>query len=290
MFLQKTIKKRVKVEGVGLHTGAPCSLTFVPAPAYAGVHFIKNDIKHKPAIQALVDNVSDTGYATTLGHEEFTVSTVEHCLSAVSALRIDNLFIELEGPEIPMMDGSALAFLEALQSVGLIELDAPRIYCQIVQPIEIIDGDKKATLLPYNGLRLSITIDFNHPSIGKQNLDVEVNELSFSREIASARTFGFVKDLEMLRARGLAKGAGLHNAVALGEQGILNPEGLRFPDEFVRHKALDALGDLLTLGSPVLGHLILYKAGHNLMNQLIQKVIQTTSSHRFTELGSGVKE
>jgi UDP-3-O-[3-hydroxymyristoyl] N-acetylglucosamine deacetylase len=290
MFLQKTIRNRVKVEGIGLHSGKPCTLHFVPAPPNTGVSFVRSDLPGRPSLKVSALNVSATGYATTLGGPQFSVSTVEHCLSALSALRIDNLIIELDGPEIPITDGSSKHFLEALQKVGLIEQDQPRRYFLITQPVHYSEGEKQASIFPYQGLRVTVTIDFPHPSIGKQKLDLDINEQSFSREVAGARTFGFMKDVEALQKQGLALGGSLQNAIVLDERGILNPEGLRWPDEFVRHKALDALGDLVTLGSPLMGHLVLYKAGHDLMNKFVRLLLNSPDHSRLVELGADLSE
>jgi UDP-3-O-[3-hydroxymyristoyl] N-acetylglucosamine deacetylase len=286
MFLQKTIRQRIQVQGLGLHSGKPATLTFVPAPPNSGVHFIRRDLPGVPSVKVDARNVSATGYATTLSCKEFSVSTVEHCLSALSALRIDNLFIELDGPEIPIIDGSALCFLEAIEKVGLIEQEQPRKYCCITAPIQYEEGDKQAYVLPYQGLRLTVTIDFPHPCIGRQKMDVDVNEVSFTREIAPARTFGFLKEAQDLQAKGLALGASLDNAIGLDQNSILNPEGLRFVDEFVRHKALDALGDLVTLSMPMMGHVVLYKAGHDMMNKLVRKIQDASDGTRIMELGA----
>jgi UDP-3-O-[3-hydroxymyristoyl] N-acetylglucosamine deacetylase len=286
MFLQKTIKNRVQVQGIGLHSGKTCTLWFVPAPVGTGVYFIRNDIQGRPHIKVDAKNVSATGFATTLSGAEFSVSTVEHCLSALSALRVDNLFIELDGPEIPIIDGSSEPFLRAIQSVGLIEQDQPRKYCYITKPIHYSEGDKQAYVTPYQGLRISVTIDFPHLAIGKQKIDLDVNEVSYDRELARARTFGFISEVEELQKKGLALGAGLHNAIGLGDTKVMNPEGLRWPDEFVRHKALDALGDLVTLSMPLMGHLVLHKAGHDLMNKLVRKLQDSQDSYRLVELGN----
>lgn len=290
MFLQKTIRKRVQVIGRGLHSGKDCTLTFVPAPPHAGVYFIRNDLPGRPHLKVDARNVTATGYATSLGGEIFSVSTVEHCLAAISALRIDNLFIELDGPEIPIIDGSAKDFLSAIQSVGMIEQDQPRKYYYLTKPIYYSDGDKQAYVLPYHGLRITATIDFPHPAIGKQKLDLDINEISFTREIASARTFGFLKDVQDLQARGLALGASLDNAIGLDESKILNSEGLRFQDEFVRHKVLDALGDLVTLTMPLMGHVVLYKAGHDVMNKLVRLMLSSSDSYKAVELGADLAE
>lgn len=290
MFLQRTIRKRIEVKGVGLHTGAPTKLTFCPAPPNTGVFFIRSDLPGRPALAAHVNHVKATQLATSLGGPHFSVSTVEHCLSTLAAFRIDNLLIELDGPEIPIGDGSAKVFLEALLEAGMVEQDQPRKYAYINQTIYYGDSEKHAYIAPYNGLRITATIDFSHPRIGKQTLDIDINEQSFSREIAPARTFGFMKDVEALRAKGLARGGSMENAIVLDPEEILNPEGLRFNNEFVRHKVLDALGDLVTLGMPLMGHVVLYKAGHDLMNRLVKKVIESPESYRTIELGADLPE
>jgi UDP-3-O-[3-hydroxymyristoyl] N-acetylglucosamine deacetylase len=290
MFLQKTIRKRSEVKGIGIHSGEACTLTFLPAPPNTGVHFVRADLPNKPSVKVHAHHVSATGYATTLSGEVFSVSTVEHCMSAISALRIDNLIIELDGPEIPICDGSAREFLEALHKVGMVEQDQPRKYCYVTQPIYFEEGEKQAYVVPYHGLRVTVTIDFPHPAIGKQKIDLDINDQSFTREIAQARTFGFMKDVEALKARGLARGGSLDNAIVLDDQKILNPEGLRFADEFVRHKTLDALGDLVTLGMPLMGHVVLHKAGHDVMNKLIRKIIESKDCYKHIELGADLSE
>lgn len=286
MFLQRTIRKRVQVQGIGLHTGQPARITFTPAPPNSGIHFVRLDLPGQPSITTRAEHVRATAMATTLGGSAFSVSTVEHCLSTLAAFRIDNLIIELEGPEIPICDGSAKHFLDALQSAGFVEQDVPRRYAFVTETISFQEGDKFASIAPYSGLRVSCTIDFKHPLIGVQSLDIDVNEASFAREIASARTFGFLKEVEHLRSRGLALGGSLDNAIVVDETKILNPEGLRFPNEFVRHKVLDALGDLVTLGQPIMGHLTLFKAGHDVMNKLVQKILDTPQAFRIVELGA----
>lgn len=290
MFLQKTIRKKTEVKGIGIHSGDPCTLTFKPAPADTGVYFIRTDLPGRPSLKVSAKNVQATSHATTVGGPAFTVATIEHCLSALSALRIDNLFIELDGPEIPIGDGSARDFLRSLMSVGLVEQDQPRKYCYITEPIYFSEGEKHAYVVPYHGLRLTVTIDFPHPKIGKQNIDIDINEQSFGRDIAEARTFGFMKDVEALQARGLAKGGSLENAIVLDGETILNPEGVRWENEFVRHKALDALGDLVTLEMPLMGHVVLHKAGHDVMNKLVKKIWDTPNAFRHVELGADISE
>lgn len=273
MFFQRTLKKSSVVDGIGLHTGKPCRLIFRPAPADIGVHLVRMVNGKRASIRVFAENVKATTNATTIGSHEFSVSTVEHCLSTLAALRIDNAFIEIDGPEIPIVDGSSANFLEAILASGVVEQDQPRKYIYIKEPIQVIDGEKQAFVLPYNGLRITCTIDFSHPGIGKQTIDLDINEVSFAREIASARTFGFLKDVEKLHSMGLALGGSYDNAIVLDDSKVLNQSGLRFADEFVRHKVLDALGDLVTLGAPLMGHLILYKAGHDLLNQLVRRIL-----------------
>jgi UDP-3-O-[3-hydroxymyristoyl] N-acetylglucosamine deacetylase len=286
MFLQRTIRKKVKVEGLGLHTGEAASITFRPAPPNTGIYVVRTDLPGSPSISVQAEHVRATQMATTLGSAAFQVSTVEHCLSSLAAFRIDNLFIELNGPEIPIGDGSACVFMEALLSAGFHEQDEPRKYAYITQPIFYGDGDKHAYVVPYNGLRVTCTIEFAHGKIGRQQLDLDINETTFARELARARTFGFLKDVEAMRAKGLARGGSLANAIVLDHEDILNPEGLRYADEFVRHKMLDALGDIVTLGMPLMGHLVLYKAGHDVMNRLVRKILDAPDSYRHVELGT----
>ena len=290
MFLQKTIRKKTSVHGIGIHSGDSCTLTFRPAPADTGVYFIRSDLPGRPSLKVTARNVQATSYQTTIGGPEFSVATIEHCVSALSALRIDNLFVELDGPEIPIADGSARDFLNALLAVGVVEQDQPRKYCYITEPIYFSEGEKHAYVVPYHGLRLTVTIDFPHPRIGKQTMDLDINEQSFGRDIAQARTFGFLKDVQALQAKGLAKGGSLENAIVLDDQSIINPEGLRWADEFVRHKTLDALGDLVTLEMPLMGHVVLYKAGHDVMNKLVRKIWDSPQSYRHVELGADVSE
>ncbi|MFZ3230315.1 MAG: UDP-3-O-acyl-N-acetylglucosamine deacetylase [Pseudobdellovibrio sp.] len=288
MFFQKTIRKSVEVEGVGIHSGEKATLRFKPAPANTGVYFVRADLPNKPFIKVSVLNVQAVSYQTTIGGPFFQVATIEHCVSALAALRLDNIYIELDGPEIPICDGSAQCFLDALVKADIIELDEPRKYCYVTEPISYNEGEKSAYILPYHGLHLTVTIDFPHPLIGLQKMDLEVNEQTFSRELAKARTFGFLKDVEALKAAGLAKGGSLENCIVLDDTKALNPEGLRFKDEFVRHKVLDALGDLVTLEMPLMGHVVLHKAGHDIMNKLIKKIIASPKSYRFVELGADI--
>ncbi len=284
MVYQKTIQKKVTVEGIGLHTGKPASITFKPAPEGTGVYIIRKDISGLPALKAQSRNVRATQMATVLGSDLFMVSTVEHCMAAVAALQIDNLYIELSGPELPIGDGSAHCFFMALQEAGVHEYESFRQYIYVTNPIYFSQGDKYAYVLPHNSFRLSCSIEFSHPKIGKQKIELDVNPYSFERELSHARTFGFLKDVEALQVRGLALGGSLDNAVVLDSHDVLNPGGLRYPDEFVRHKAMDAIGDMLMLGYPIIGHVVLHKAGHDVMHGFVEKVTSSVDSYRLIEL------
>lgn len=277
---------KTTIKGIGLHTGEPASLSFCPAPPNTGIHFLRRDLPGQPSLPVNVKNVQATARATTLGGERFSVATIEHCLSSLSALRIDNLIIELDGPEIPIVDGSARPFLDVMLEAGLAEQDQARKYAYVTQPIYYGDDEKHIYVVPYDGLRITCTISFNHPSIGDQIIDFDINEHIFKTEISTARTFGFLKEVEGLKAKGLIKGGSLENAVVLDDQRVLNPEGLRFKDEFVRHKVLDTLGDLVTLGAPLMGHVVLYKTGHDMMNRFITKVLASGEAIKYVELGS----
>ncbi len=286
MFLQRTLFGKTKIDGIGLHSGAPVSITLRSAPPNSGIHIERVDLKDRPSMTAHFSNVNATARATSIGNEYFSAATVEHCLSVFAALRIDNAIVELNGPEVPILDGSALPFLEAVRRAGVVELDEARKYFFIKKPIRFEQEDSYAYFVPYSGLRVTCTIDFPHKVIGRQSVDIDINEHNYANQIAGARTFGFVKEVEALKAKGLIQGAGLENAVGLDDEKVLNPEGLRFRNEFVRHKVLDALGDMITLGAPVLGHLVLYKAGHDLMNKFVRKVLESKDSYDIVELGS----
>ena len=285
MFLQRTVQKSVEISGLGLHTGQPTKLTFRPAPPNTGIYFVRKDMKGWPVIPVSAEFIKNTLQATTLGQGEAFVSTVEHCLSVLTAFRMDNLIIEVEGPEVPITDGSAEPFLRALLEAGIVEQDQPKKYTYIDQTIYYGDKNKYAYVTPYNGLRVTCTIDFPYSQIGKQTFDIDVNEYTFAKELSCARTFGFFRDMESMHSRGLALGSNLSNTVVLDSQGVMNLEGLRFADEFVRHKVLDALGDLATLGGHLMGHVVLYRSGHGVMNRFISKILDSPSHYRYLELG-----
>jgi UDP-3-O-[3-hydroxymyristoyl] N-acetylglucosamine deacetylase len=278
-FNQRTLKQPVSCHGVGLHSGAPVSLTLLPAPANHGVVFVRTDLPRGVDIPALAANVVDTELATTLGRDDVRVGTVEHLLAALAGLGVDNARIELDGPEVPIMDGSAAPFAYLVKSAGVRVLSEPKSFLVIKKSVTVADGDKEATLSPSTRFRIDCTIDFNHPLISDQALSFEFSDRNFSREIARARTFGFLRDVEKLKAAGLARGGSLENAIVVDDFSILNPDGLRFPDEFVRHKLLDAIGDVSLFGLPVLGHLRAFKTGHALNQKLVQRVLADPGAH-----------
>ncbi|MFQ5428056.1 MAG: UDP-3-O-acyl-N-acetylglucosamine deacetylase [Thermodesulfobacteriota bacterium] len=273
-MMQTTIKKEIVFSGVGLHTGCDVRVRLLPAEEDSGVRFIRKDLPGFPSIKADGANVVNTNYATTLGAGGVTVSTVEHILAALYGLGVDNVDVEVYGSEIPILDGSAGEFIKKIEAAGLIYLMAEREYLVVKSPIKVSDGDKYLMLLPSNepGLRIDYSIDFSHPVLSKQLFSRQCTREVFINEIGNARTFGFLSDIETLRANGLAMGGSLSNAVVVGESNILNEDGLRYPDEFVRHKALDLLGDLSLVGAPVSGQLIAHRSGHALNHRLLQKI------------------
>ena len=275
MLAQRTLKKPTKTTGVGLHTGARVEMTLRPAPIDTGIVFQRTDLARSPAIPALAANVGDTRLSSTLKVDEATVSTVEHLMSALAGLGIDNLFVDIAGPELPIMDGSAGPFVFLLQSAGIAEQNARKRYLRVRETVEVADGDKWARFTPFDGFRLDFTIDFPHPVFGSENRHVVVDFAldSYAKEVARARTFGFMQDVDAMRAAGLGLGGSLQNAVVLDEFRVLNSEGLRYDNEFVRHKVLDAIGDLYLLGHPLIGQYTAYKSGHALNNKLARALL-----------------
>jgi len=284
MLLQRTLKTAIKTTGVGLHTGVRVELVLRPAAPDTGVVFHRVDLAPPVAVPADARHVGDTRLSSTLKHQGASISTVEHILSALAGLGIDNLHIDIAGPEIPIMDGSAAPFVFLLHSAGIVEQDAPKRYLRIVAPIEVKDGDKWARFDPFNGFKLDFTIDFPHPVFGSENRHVVIDfaEHSYVKEVARARTFGFMQDVEAMRAAGLALGGSLQNAVVLDEFRVLNAEGLRYDNEFVKHKVLDAIGDLYLLGHPLIGQYTAYKSGHGLNNALARSLLAHLEAFELT--------
>ena len=278
-FNQRTLTRAISCSGVGLHTGVTIHVTLRPAPANHGIVFVRTDLATPVSIPALSAYVVDTALATTLGKDGVRVGTVEHLLAALSGLGIDNLRVELDGPEVPIMDGSAAPFAYLVQTAGVRVLDEPKSFLVVKKAVTVMDGDKEATLLPCNRFRIDCTVDFKHPLISDQSFEMDFSDKTFSREVSRARTFGFLKDVEYLKKVGLAKGGSLENAIVVDEFSILNPDGLRYPDEFVRHKALDTMGDVSLFGRPVIGHLKVFKSGHALNHKLVQRVLSDASQY-----------
>ncbi len=281
---QRSVQEPISCVGVGLHSGRDVRLTLRPAPADHGVVFVRTDLITPVAVPALSQYVVDTKLATTLGKGDVRVGTVEHLLAAVAGMGVDNLRVELDGPEVPIMDGSAAPFAELIRSAGVWSQSAPKRSLVIKKAVSVRDGDKEATLVPAARFRIDCTVDFRHPLISDQTYQFELSDRAFSKELSRARTFGFLRDVEQLKKLGLAKGGSLENAVVVDEFSILNPEGLRFADEFARHKALDALGDLSLLGHAVVGHLRVNKSGHALNHQLVQRVLSDPSCYELVSV------
>lgn len=273
MICQCTLAKTVTISGIGLHSGARINMTLRPAEAGTGIVFHRVDGPQTVSIAACADNVVDTRMATVLGRGEVRISTVEHLLASLSAYGVDNLHIDIDGPEVPILDGSSIPFATLLETAGLRKLSRSRMFLAIRHPLSVSDGEKRINIIPSRFFRMTFDIAFEHPCIPLQQRSIKITAESFRRELAPARTFGFLRDVERLKAAGLARGGSLENAIVVDDERILNPEGLRFPDEFVRHKILDAIGDLSLLGYPILGHVRAYKAGHDVNHQLVKKIL-----------------
>lgn len=259
---QRTIAKPVSCSGVGVHSGKAVMLTIKPAPVNHGIRFVRTDLPDKPGVTAHFNSVVDTSLATVIGDNGCIVSTIEHLMAAFAGLSIDNAVVELDAYEVPIMDGSASVFTSLIRSAGIREESGPRCFFVVKEPIEIKENGKSVAIYPDSTFRISYTIEFDHPMIRKQSFSLEVTDKMFEKEIANARTFGFFHEVEYMKNCGLARGGSLDNVVVLDKEGILNSDGLRFKDEFVRHKILDCLGDFSLLGMPVLGHLVVKKSGH----------------------------
>ena len=283
---QHTLAAPAIIAGIGVHTGERVRLSIRPAGPDTGIVFVRTDIHDRDnRVPARGESVVDTRMETVIGNAAgVTVATIEHLTASLSALGIDNATIELDGPETPIMDGSARPFVQLLDRVGRREQDAPRRFIEILTPIEVVDGDKRAALLPSDRFEIAFEIAFASDAIGRQSIDLAVDETSFRDELASARTFGFIQEVEALRHAGLGRGGSMENVVVVDADQVLNPEGLRWPDEFVRHKALDAVGDLSLLGAPVLGRFEGRYAGHGINNALVRAVLAQPHAWRMRTL------
>jgi|SRR5690554_600939 len=275
MIKQRTLKNVIRATGIGLHTGEKVYLTVRPAPIDTGIIFRRVDLDPVVEIPAAAENVGETTLSSTLVKGDVKVGTVEHFLSAMAGLGIDNAYVELSAPEVPIMDGSAGPFVFLLQSAGIKEQDALKKFIRIKKKVKVEDGDKSATFLPFNGFKVSFEIEFDHPVFrGRtQTASIDFSSTSFVKEVARARTFGFMRDIEYLRSQNLALGGSVNNAIVVDEFRILNEDGLRYEDEFVKHKMLDAIGDLYLLGFSLIGEFVGHKSGHALNNQLLRELM-----------------
>ena len=292
MLKQRTLKKAVSTVGIGLHSGKKVSMTLHPAPANTGIVFKRVDTNPPTTLELHPEKVGETMLCTALVEGPMKVATVEHLLSALAGLGIDNLYVELDAAEIPIMDGSAAPFLYLLLSTGISELNVPKRFIRIKELIQANKGDGWARLTPYKGFKASFEIEFNHPAVSatRQSLEIDFSRQAYASEIARARTFGFMRDVEMMRSRNLGLGGSLENAIVLDEYRVLNPDGLRYTDEFIRHKILDAVGDLYTLGHGIIGAFHGYKAGHAINNLLVRELLQRRDAWEMVSLEEKQKD
>jgi len=275
MIKQRTLKNVIRATGVGLHTGEKVFLTLRPAAANTGIRFRRVDLPEPVVIEATPQNVGETMLSTTLVNGTAKISTVEHLLSAFAGLGIDNAYVDVSAPEVPIMDGSAGPFVFLIQSAGIEEQEAPKRFIRIKKEVMVEDGDKWAKFEPYDGFKVTFSIDFDHPAFRRdtQVASIDFSTTSFVKEVSRARTFGFMRDIEALRKRKLALGGSMDNAIVVDNYRILNEDGLRYADEFVKHKILDAIGDLYLLGHSLIGCFVGHKSGHGLNNQLLRKLL-----------------
>jgi UDP-3-O-[3-hydroxymyristoyl] N-acetylglucosamine deacetylase len=283
MTLQRTLRRQVACAGIGLHSGHKVTLTLKPAPADSGIRFRRTDLGVE--IPASVAYVSGTNHATVLSSNGATVETVEHLLAAIAAMGLDNAVVELDHREVPVMDGSSAPFVYLIQEAGLKTLAAQRRYLKVLRPITVSRGDKLISLYPSDFFKVTYSISFDHPLLRHQSHTLQVNEDAFIEHIAPARTFGFLHEVELLRQQGLAQGGSLENAIVLSETGVLNNQ-LRYEDEFVRHKILDAIGDLSLVGYPIIGHLVAHRAGHALHTAFAKRVLDEPDAWKLVERAS----
>jgi len=283
MIKQRTLKNPIRATGIGLHSGEKVYLTLRPAPVDTGIVFVRTDLEPAVEIQAKATNVGDTTLSTSLSNGDVKVSTVEHLLSAMAGLGIDNVYVELSAAEVPIMDGSAGPFVFLLQSAGIEEQAKAKQFIRITKPVTVEDGDKSASFKPYDGFKVSFTIDFDHPLFDPENqvASLDFSTTSFVKEVSRARTFGFMRDIEYLRSQNLALGGSVNNAIVVDDYRVLNEDGLRYEDEFVKHKILDAVGDLYLLGHSLIGEYVGVKSGHGLNNQLLRALLEQPECWEF---------
>ena len=281
MSAQRTIRRSISCTGIGLHSGNKVTLSLKPAPADFGIRFRRTDLGGVE-IPATVQHLAGINYATGLSRDAATVETVEHLLSALVSLGIDNVVVELSQPEVPIMDGSAAPFVYLINEAGVKRLAPLRRYLKVVRPISLSRGDKRIAIYPSEHFKVTYSIAFDHPLLRHQSRTMRIDEDSFVEDIAPARTFGFLKEVEMLRQQGLALGGSLENAIVIGDTGVLN-NALRFDDEFVRHKILDVIGDLALIGHPIIGHVVAHRGGHALHTSFAAQVLEEADAWRFVE-------
>ncbi|HOP47712.1 MAG TPA: UDP-3-O-acyl-N-acetylglucosamine deacetylase [Desulfobacteraceae bacterium] len=284
-YRQRTLKNQVECTGIGLHSGEKVRLKIKPAPCNTGIRFIRTDLDGNPMIKACVENVSDTVLATTIGLNGCKAATIEHLMAAFFGLGIDNAVVELDGPEVPIMDGSAAPFIFLLRSAGIKEQKDPKQFIVIKKRLKVVDGNRSIEILPSRELKITYMIDFQHPLLRNQEYELIFSGGDFIKEISTARTFGFLKDVQTLQENGFAKGGSLDNAVIIDEFRIINEDGLRFKNEFVRHKLLDFIGDLSVIGSPVIGHFVIKRSGHFLNQKMIHKLVRTPKHWKMEVFG-----
>ncbi len=283
MIYQRTLGSTVSCSGTGLHSGGEVSLTLRPAGVDTGIVFIRTDLSEPVTINVGMRAVSDATFATSLENRGVSISTVEHLLAAISGLGVDNVTVEVNAPEIPIMDGSAAPFVTAIRDAGIVEQSQPKRYIVIQKGVRVAEGERWIEIQPSENLKISYTVEFQHPVICKQFYEVSFPGQAFSVEISPARTFGFLSDVAELRSRGYALGGSLENAVVMDDFGVINEEGLRFPDEFVRHKILDLMGDLSLLGHPIVGHVTAHKSGHALNHRLLRELLSRGGCWKMAE-------
>ncbi|MDY6891662.1 MAG: UDP-3-O-acyl-N-acetylglucosamine deacetylase [Pseudomonadota bacterium] len=284
MIKQRTLKNSIKATGIGLHTGQKVYLTLKPAPVDTGIAFRRVDLDPVFEIEARADNVVDTTLSTNLARDGIRVATVEHLLSALAGLGIDNAYIELSAEEVPIMDGSAAPFVFLIQSAGIEEQNAPKQFIRIKKEVTVSHEGKTATFRPFDGFKVGFCIEFDHPAFLNRNMEavLDFSSTSFVKEVSRARTFGFMRDIEYLRSRNLVLGGSFENAIVVDDFKILNEDGLRYEDEFVKHKVLDAIGDLYLLGKSLIGEFYGFKSGHHLNNMLLRKLLATQEAWELT--------
>lgn len=283
MTHQQTLRNQATFSGIGLHSGKTITLTIRPADPGTGIVFHRVDLSPAVSIEACAANVVNTKLCTALGKNGATIGTVEHLMAALCACGVDNAHIDIDGPEVPIMDGSALPFVREIARAGVKSSSRARKYLVVKKPVTVVEGDKRVSIAPSRGYKISFDMQFDHPAIGSQSKTFTYSAEEFEKSIASARTFGFVAEIEYLQANGLARGASLDNAVGIGAEGIMNPEGLRTPDELVAHKILDSVGDLYLAGYRLIGHVKALKSGHDLNHKLVTELLKRTDCYELVE-------